>query len=138
MKVVKCLVTSFINYSVTRGRDPPALVNTMCQSFQNVRNYDITNMCYGSNYCHVSPWKPPGMLNKSCVNIYQNPAATVDIKAGPGQLEPPRLGSKWGKLAERLGDFGKYKVYFKNHKTSQPSYLTCSKWAKWAETLCDF
>ena len=36
-------------------------------------------MCYGSNYCHVSPWKPPGMLNKSCVNIYQNPAATVDI-----------------------------------------------------------
>ena len=79
MKVVKCLVTSFINYSVTRGRDPPALVNTMCKSFQNVRNYDITNMCYGSNYCHVSPWKPSGMLNKSCVNIYQNPAVTVDI-----------------------------------------------------------
>ena len=68
----------------------PSSIQWMCQSFQNVRNYDITNMCYGSNYCHVSPWKPPGMLNKSCVNIYQNPAATVDI-----MKTSPRLCSPW-------------------------------------------
>ena len=46
-----------------------------------------------------------------------------------GQLEspPPRLGPKWGKWADRLSDFVKYKGYLKNHTTSQTTYPTLSE-----------
>ena len=40
---------------------------------------------------------------------------------------PPRLGPKWGKWADRLSDFVKYKGYLKNHTTSQTTYPTLSE-----------
>ena len=51
-------------------------------------------------------------------------------------MNPPRLGSNWGKQGSRLRDFGKYKGYFKKFATSIPAFPTFEcKWGKWASRL---
>ena len=53
--------------------------------------------------------------------------ATSTLYSWVGPAWTPRLGSKWGKWAERLSDFGKYKGYFKNHTKSPPTHPTLSQ-----------
>ena len=43
--------------------------------------------------------------NELDIYIYSSCCKSKCIAAGSGQLEPPRLGSKWGKWVERLSDF---------------------------------
>ena len=60
------------------------------------------------------------------------------IQLGQLRLNPPGLGSKYGKWVERFSDFGKYKGNFRNHTTCLPAYRTLSKWGKWVDRLSDF
>ena len=60
------------------------------------------------------------------------------LQLGQLRLNPPGLGSKYGKRVERFSDFGKYKGNFRNNTTSLPAYRTLSKWGKWVDRLSDF
>ena len=58
--------------------------------------------------------------------------------ARSAEVEPPRLGSKWGKRVERMSDFYYILYIFQNHSTYLPTYPTCSKCGKWVERFSDF